>query len=58
MLKKFLEKFEEDLINETIKIWAENQGEMTEQQEDDIVRIYKENLIKRQQQQQHQQQQR
>lgn len=56
MLKKFLEKFEEDLINETIKIWAENQGEMTEQQEDDIVRIYKQNLIKRQQQ--HQQQQR
>lgn len=56
MLKKFLEKFEEDLINATIKNWAENQGEMTEQQEDDIVRIYKENLIKRQQQ--HQQQQR
>ncbi len=55
MLKKFLEKFEEDLINETIKIWAKNQGEMTEEREDDIVRIYKENLIKRQQ---HQQQQR
>lgn len=55
MLDRFLKKIDslgDEFMEQVIKNWAENQPEMTEEEEDRIVAIYKENLIKRQREEQ------
>ena len=52
MLKKFLKMLEDDLLDTVTEEWAKSLKGLTEADEDRIVQIYKQDLIKRQQHQQ------
>lgn len=54
MLKKFLKMLEDDLLDTVTEEWGKSLKGLTEEDEDRIVQIYKQDLINRQQHQQQQ----